>query len=177
MKSDNQVYMERFFFQPLPKVGLPLYYNISNYQDGDESIWTVIQNKTFENHKPKIFEEVFSSDFNKDGIFFATYKNKKVGIAAGIFKTTPKGNFFGVLDWVGVLKEHRGKGIGSALATEVLNYLRMKGLLYASLRTPIYRKISIDMYKKLGFKIDFSGHRDSAIEKQIIKADSFAPTK
>ena len=50
-------------------------------------------------------------------------------------------------------------------------------VLYGSLRTPIYRKTSIDMYKRIGFKIDFSGHRDSAIERQLIKADSFTPVE
>lgn len=147
-------------------------YKIINFRNGFEDNWTYIQNNVFGPHKRREFDQIFHSNSEKEGIFFMFSGDNPVGISAGIIKLTEKGNKYGVLDWVGVLTGHRRKGIGKALSIMALNHLKNNGLDYASLRTPVYRKVAVNMYLELGFKIIFEGNRTNALKMQIIRADS-----
>jgi RimJ/RimL family protein N-acetyltransferase len=55
---------------------------------------------------------------------------------------------------VGIIKEYRGKGIGSSLFTELLDWADKSNILRLELTVMIHNEIAINLYKKFGFNIE-----------------------
>ena len=58
----------------------------------------------------------------------------------------------GSIQNLGVVPEHRGHGIGSALLLRALEGFWRAGLRYASLEVTAQNSMAVDLYRKLGFR-------------------------
>ncbi len=118
----------------------------------------------FEKSYIKQFEEIFKNKSNI--IVIAEYDSKAVGIIdyisykKGKLKIGSLGNAF-------VLKEYRGKGIGSKLADYVVNKLKKQKCKFIRSAVRVNNKKAQKFWKKRGFKIDFDSIVDYAIRKDL----------
>lgn len=166
------VLLERNLSARISPAELPHGYSIRRFAKGDSNVWTSIQNRVFEPHKARDFDSLYGENFSGEGVFFAQHGHESVGISAGLLRKTPGGVAFGVIDWVGVLKEHRRHGVARALVTAVMEHLRLKGLPFVSLATPAYRVNGIELYKKLGFELIASNEKHVIDNLQIVRAEA-----
>ena len=144
---------------PLIKAG----YNLRTFRDGDEQTWADIRNAAFGD--PSKAEEFWTQtflgvnkkrDFDPQGFFFAETGGKPVGMSAGIVLHDRKkigGTLPGGIGWTGVLKDHRGIGLGRALVVSSLNYLHDQGVAVTEVGTEFYRTAAVNLYESLGFHI------------------------
>ncbi|CAL2075612.1 GNAT family N-acetyltransferase [Tenacibaculum sp. 190524A02b] len=80
-----------------------------------------------------------------------------------INKNHPKENFLH-LYYVGVFKEHQGKGIGTQLIKEAINYYNDYGIVYLETSD----KRNLPLYDKLGFEV-VNVHSELEITLYILK--------
>ena len=138
-------------------------YNLRTFRVGDEQTWADIRNAAF-GHSSKA-EEFWTQtflgvnkriDFDPQGFFFVEKGGKPVGMSAGIVLHDRKkigGTLPGAIGWTGVLKDHRGIGLGRALAISSLNYLHGRGVAVTEVGTEFYRNAAVNLYESLGFRI------------------------
>jgi len=104
-----------------------------------------------------------------DKMAFYVYKTegKIVGVAALQVESEETGK----LNWVYVLPEHQGKGIGTALVTHLERKAREMGLKRMRLRTIEKADQAVNFYKKLGYrladKIDVAWGFNILMEKDL----------
>jgi ribosomal protein S18 acetylase RimI-like enzyme len=55
------------------------------------------------------------------------------------------------LDWIGVLDEHRGNGLGRFVSLQALRSMAVRGIAYATLWTQPERTAAIALYESIGF--------------------------
>jgi len=149
----SQLFMRRPDLEDLPEIRLPPGYGIRTYRPGDEAAWSYIISKTIgggsdpERCRREIIEK---PQFSPDRLFFLTWKGKPVGSACA-WQQKPEEKEAGYVHMVGVLEEHRGKGLGYMLVLKTLYWFREHGFKYATLHTDDFRIPAIKTYLKLGF--------------------------
>ena len=120
---------------------------------------TVIRMK--EAHIPQIaqletvcFSEPWSENALRDtledpkAVFFAAVEEDTVLGYAGMHDIIGEG----YVDNIAVFPEHRGKGIGEALTTALIDYSRNAGLDFLSLEVRAGNVPAVSLYQKLGMK-------------------------
>jgi mycothiol synthase len=124
-----------------------------------------LTNKCFKEHfnyRPKTVEETRHSllkntKFKEQQYFLAVLNQKSVGyIGIGIDEkyNTEKNVKTGFVSVIGVLKQHRQKGIGTRLMLHGLKTLKAKGMTKAMLDVDDLNPTkAINLYEKLGFKV------------------------
>ena len=138
-------------------------YNLRTFRDGDEQTWADIRNAAFghSSNADEFWTQTFLGvnkriDFDPQGFFFVEKEGESVGMSAGIVLHDRKkigGMFPGGIGWTGVHKDHRGIGLGRALAITSLNYLHERGLAVTEVGTEFYRNAAVNLYESLGFRI------------------------
>lgn|GEM_PF-2007899 len=129
-------------------------YILRSYTEGDEKAWVNIINNsigsgwTVERFNTEMKE---TSWFNPQGLFFVVKENIPVGTACCQIQKVNQQEF-AYLHMVGVLPEHRGKGLGKVLCSKVLSYFREKGFAEVFLNTDDWRLPAIKCYLGLGFE-------------------------
>ncbi len=137
---------------------LPAAYELTTFQPGDEREWTRVRSAVFGECTVGWFVERFSSrpNFDPGGWFFVEHEGRKVGITGAMVhyhdaaRTKPKG---AIIEYVGTLEEHRGRGLGEALMVACLNWLKPKRPRPTLLITQPFRVPAVTLYKKLGFEV------------------------
>ena len=87
----------------------------------------------------------------KAPVFYALDQGKVVGWLDIVVLKNPRQNHRGTLG-MGILKSHRGQGIGSALFNKALEYSRSIGLEKIELQVYPENTQAIELYKKFGFQ-------------------------
>lgn len=85
----------------------------------------------------------------KGSFDFVVAVKKETGKAVGMGRTISDGVSDGYIQDLVVLEDHRGKGIGSLMAEELVKEGRRRGLVWIGL---IAEKGSSEFYRRLGFR-------------------------
>jgi hypothetical protein len=122
-----QLQLKNFKYISKP-TSLPPGYLIRTYLEGDESDWSRIITASFDTSDFKkyglpeiiIKNTITASDFDAQSIFFVTYNDSPTGTvgAVSMFVGWRK---IGLVTWVAVSPEHRGKKLGLALTMPACN--------------------------------------------------------
>lgn len=152
-----QLHMHRPDLVGLPALELPDGYELRTYRSGDEAIWGQIMDACLPMSaglwRPEVVrgELMSRSQFDPDGLFFATWRGMPVGSATA-WRLRPEEVEIGYVHMVGVLPDHRGHRLGYALTLATLHRFRERGLRAAMLDTDDYRLSAIRAYLDLGFQ-------------------------
>ena len=142
-------------YQPRP-VTLPPGFSIRTWRDGDEPAWIRVKRAAFEDDTPDgWWSRTFGAryDFDPRGWHLCEHRGQVVGIAAAVVTRFPDtGEVMGCcIEWVGVVPQFRGLGLGRALVTACLNYAKPFKPNPMVLVTQPYRKSAVAIYQSLGF--------------------------
>ncbi len=143
-------------YQPR-EVIVPPGFTIRTWRDGDEPAWIRVKRAAFEDDTPDgWWSRTFGArhDFDPRGWHLCEHNGEVVGAAAAVLTRDPDtGDVMGCcIEWVGVLPEYRGKGLGRALVTACLNYAKPFQPRPMVLVTQPYRKTAVAIYESLGFR-------------------------
>ncbi|MBC7287602.1 MAG: GNAT family N-acetyltransferase [Armatimonadetes bacterium] len=139
------------------EICLPPGFTIRTWQDGDELAWTQVKRAAFEDDTPVgWWSRTFGSrhDFDPRGWHLCEYQGQVVAIAAAVVTRHPEtGDVMGCcIEWVGVLPEFRGLGLGRAIVTACLNYAKQFRPDPVVIVTQPNRKRAVALYESLGFR-------------------------
>jgi len=137
---------------------LPEGWRVVSFQPGDEEAWVGLHRAVFESQATvQWFRGRFRDlpNFDPEGWLFVESAGRKVGMAGAIVwfhdeaLTRPSGS---LVEWVGVLPEERGKGLGEALMVSCLNYLKGRAVTPNCIVTQYFREAAVGVYRKLGYR-------------------------
>ncbi len=145
--------------QIIRNVSLPdTSYAIESWRDDLLDTWVELRNAIFDGEqKADFFLENFRNrhDFDPDGWKFLRHADKYIGITgAMICRNEDMSLRGGIIEWVGVLPEYRGKKLGKALMHEALNHFVTHDISPVVLVTQPFRKPAVALYEQLGFRIE-----------------------
>jgi mycothiol synthase len=137
---------------------LPAGFTIRTWQAGDEELWTALKRAIFGDDTPATYwRERFGSrpDFDPQGWHLCFCGPRPVGMAAAVITRYPDTGqvMGGCIEWVGVLAEYRGLGLGRALMVACLNYAQRFRPQPLVLVTQRYRTAALRLYEALGFRV------------------------
>lgn len=144
----------------LPAVNLPEGYAIRSFRDGDAEHLMRIKNAAFAGEAtgsrawtPADVQREYmdSPHFRPERVFLAIHGEEPVGTTAA-WVWTHEGREVGLIHWVAVVPEHRGKGLGEALNVHALQYMRARGHREAILNTNAALHSAVRLYHRLGFR-------------------------
>jgi len=144
--------------RPLPRVEVPVGYEIRTFRAGDEEGWASCINRAYSTQRDKtswtaqsVAEKfVQNPSFIPDGCFFAVRDGRIVG-AFMAWREIEAGPQRGRLHWLGIDPEHRNMGLAKLLSVRVLQYLLSHGFTSIFLDTSYAYPVAMQMYSKLGF--------------------------
>jgi ribosomal protein S18 acetylase RimI-like enzyme len=134
---------------------LPAGYGIRTWHDGDDDAWTLVKRAVFDDETPRDWwRQVWGSqpDFHPDDWLLCLHGGRAVGIAAAVVRTLPEGGHGCCIEWVGVLEECRGLGLGRALMAACLNHAAAFHPDPMVLVTQRFRRAAVTLYETLGFR-------------------------
>jgi GNAT superfamily N-acetyltransferase len=138
---------------------LPPGYRLVTFRPGDEQAWCAVKNAVFGGEvTPEWFRGRFGDqpNFDPEGWFFIEHEGRKVGIAGAIvwFADAQLTRANGALmEWVGVLDEERGKGLGEALVVACLMYLKRRNVYPNCVVSQYFRTAAVALYEKMGYGV------------------------
>lgn len=135
---------------------LPPGFQIRSMRDGDEEQWTIVKRSAFRDDTPMgWWQQVWGSrpDHDPDGWKVCEHGGRIVGIAAAVVKDLPEGGKGCCIEWVGVLPEFQGLGLGRALMTACLNYAARFQPNPMVVVTQRFRAAAVALYESLGFRV------------------------
>ncbi len=148
-----QLIMYRKNLLAIPEFKLPEGYSIRAYRDGDDLLLT------------PVFQECFDPGWSSDRVVKTFVEDpcwspgrmcvlcrgdEVVGTASAWESRERHGH--GMVHYVAVRSEHRGKGLGRTIVTRVLQLLERMGYPDAWLSTDDWRLAAIKVYLDLGFE-------------------------
>ncbi len=111
----------------------------------------------------RLMNEISSqSTFCANATWLLTFQSKagdSVQDCASIQGILRRGGI-GAIQNVGVIPEHRGRGLGKALMLQALHGFRFSGMNYGCLEVTAGNRIAVNLYLSLGFEIVEVLHRD-----------------
>jgi len=145
-------------YQPLAPT-LPAGYTIRSFRRGEEPRWVALKNRVFDDGATvEWFAQRFGNlpNFDPASWFIAERRGEWVGMASVITwyddgaLARPRG---AVIEWVGVVEEERGRGLGEGLMRTCLNVAHASRPWPLILITQPFRQPAVALYRKLGFEI------------------------
>ena len=150
----RQLRMVRPNLEDLPKLQLPIGYDMRTYRKGDEIHWARIISDSFggiERTAQDTQNEITGRDvFVANGFYFATHRGIPVGTACAWRQSIDEKDV-GYVHMVGVVAEHTGHKLGKWVSLAVLHYFRDNGFKCSMLDTDDFRIPAIKTYLNLGF--------------------------
>lgn len=146
-------------------IEVPAGYELTTLTEADVQGWTDCRNAVFGSSVgPEWLRDHFMSrdDFDPGGWFLVKREGRVVGISGAIDAADPsraEGARGGMIEYVGVLDEERGHGLGELVVTACLNWLARRGVPRATLITQPFRQPAIRLYERLGFRTIGAWHR------------------
>lgn len=148
----SQLKMEKNDLHNIPRVVLPDGYLLRTYRPGDEaSLSRIYGISDLGTDTPQaVREKVISHPcFSHDRLFIVEHAGEVVGTSSAWVNLSDPG--VGYLHMVGLLPEHRGKGLGKALVVAAIDYTRNEGFSAQRLDTDDFREAAILLYLDLGY--------------------------
>jgi len=171
--DDVYFHMARSTCTGTPQVGLPAGYRFRAYQPGDEERWVALQRAA----EPyfEITDELFTEEFGghrdqlADRMFFVVTEDEERDVIAGSatawWQDDPAGDKpLGLVHWVVVHPDHRGRGLSKAMMTHTMNRLTASHS-HAMLGTSSGRPWAIKVYLDFGFTPDPAELQNPAIRQ------------
>jgi mycothiol synthase len=145
----------------LPEVEVPSGYSLRSFESGDEGGFVEVKNAAFSGEHAggrdwtvADFEKEYlrSPLFRAERIFFAVCDGELVGTTTA-WTAEFEGREVGLIHWVAVVPEHRGKGLGWLLNVQALHKLKEMGYEECVLSTNESLSSAVRLYGRLGFQI------------------------
>lgn len=153
-------------FRP-PKVKLPDNYSIRTFRKGDESAYAeLLNNKDLGYWTVERLDSILSNPLSPEGIYFVTHGEDLVATACAQDRSYD-GKRVGEVGWVAGEPSHKGKGIGMAVCSAVVNFLLDHGYEDIYLLTDHWRYPALKTYLKLGFEPRIDGADDRYLWQKI----------
>ena len=151
---EDQLRMVRHSLEKLPRLQCPDSYHIRTYQNGDETHWAQIMDKSFVD-KGRTVQDTYTNvlnqpNFDPDGFCFVVHENVPIGTACA-WHRYPRGKPIGYIDMLAVLPEHTGHKLGKWLTVFLLHYFKAQQVASVMLDTDDFRLPAIKNYLNLGF--------------------------
>ena len=153
--SQPQLYMILRDLHALPAVTPPEEYRIRRFEPGDEAAWTAIVAASFERSPDRFsFESIMRSDpaFCPERVYFAIRRDGEAAATAAAWRKPRHWPDYGVIHYVGVHPDHRGKRLGYWITLRALHRIAEEGWECAALETDDFRLPAIKTYLRLGFE-------------------------
>jgi mycothiol synthase len=136
---------------------LPSGFSLRTWQPGDEPVWTHIKNAVFGDQTPLgWWQRVYGDrpDFDPRGWYLCLHGDRLLGISAAVLPRHPATcELLGCqIDWVGVLPEFHGLGLGRALVSACINYALPFNPAPFVVITQRFRVAAVALYESLGFR-------------------------
>ncbi|MEA3403187.1 MAG: GNAT family N-acetyltransferase [Armatimonadota bacterium] len=144
---------------------LPDGYELGTLAEADIESWLECRNRVFGGDADEEwFRGRFSSraDFDPTGWHLIKQGGRIVAIAGALdicHRRDPERLRGAMIEYVGVLEDHRGRGLGEAVVVACLNWLADRGVELAMLLTQPFRVPAVRLYEKLGFRTIAAWHR------------------
>ncbi len=130
-------------------------YYIETWRDEYLDDWVDVKNAAFEQPSERsLFLDHFRNrrDFDPNGWMLLRHRDRFIGITgAMVCKEIDGRTRGGMIEWVGVRPEYRGKSLGEALVIAGLNYFVERDITPVTLITQPFRRPAVALYEKLGF--------------------------
>jgi mycothiol synthase len=140
---------------PLPPVVVPEGYSLRTYAGtADDAAWVHIMNNSLGNkYALDSFRNSISTrpQFRPEILYFVTHGGAAVGSACA-WRHAISERRVGYVHMVGVVPEHRGKGLGRLVTLRTLHHFKEDGFDLAVLNTDDFRLAAIKSYLGLGFR-------------------------
>lgn len=147
-----QLLMEKTDLDNVPVVDAHSGYLLRTYRDGDETgLARVYAACDLGKTTPKAVREgiIHEPCFTPYRLFVAECAGDIVGTAAAWIEDDDPSA--GYLHMVGLLPEHRGKGLGKALVCAAIRHTRSEGFRVQRLKTDDFRTAAICLYLSMGY--------------------------
>ncbi len=150
--------MQRSLEGRLPEEETASGYTVRPLEPGEEAAWVTLFNTCFRHEGTEWTLDDFRRQykeapcFDYGRVFIALKGEALVGTATAWEHDFGDGPA-GLVHWVGVRPEARGKRLGTALSVRVLEELAARGYSDAWLNTSRQRKAAVKLYQQLGFKV------------------------
>ncbi len=153
-------------FPPPGEPVLPPGFTLRTWQPGDEPTWTCVKNAAFGDQTPAgWWQRVFGDrpDFDPQGWYFCLDGDRPIGISSAVLLRHPSTcDLLGCqIEWVAMLPEYRGLGLGRALVSACVNYALPLSPEPFVLITQRFRIAAVKLYESLGFSavMDWRSYR------------------
>jgi mycothiol synthase len=147
--------MRRDLRGELPPVVAPAGYSLRTYEGpADDEAWVRIMNNSLNpNHTVEKFRQgiVTCPQFRPEILYFVMCNGTPVGSTCAWRRDIAE-HRVGYVHMVGVVAEHRGKGLGRLLVLRGLHYFKEHDFDIAILNTDDFRLPAIKTYLRLGFQ-------------------------
>lgn len=152
---NTQLLLQRELTGELPPIHIPAGYALRTYEgEADNAVWVhIMQNSLGSKYTLAGFISGIRDrpQFKPEMLFFLTHDGKPVGSSCA-WRRDPSERRVGYVHMVGLLPEHRGKGLGRLLTLRTLHYFKEHGFTQAVLNTDDFRLAAIKSYLGLGFR-------------------------
>jgi len=151
--AEQQLIMVRKTLENIPDVELPAGYAIRYYLDGDEDRLVPVFQTCFDRgwSRDRVLKTFIEDPiWSPNRMCVLTCGEEVIGTATA-WEDRRRPNH-GVVHFLAVLPEHKGKKLGTALVARVLELLRSLGYTDAWLRTDDFRLPAIRIYLDLDFQ-------------------------
>jgi len=127
-------------------------------QGRDEGVWTSVWNRSFtdfDEFRTMSVEDMLMSEknpaFDAEGMFIAEFDGEPVGVVnARVDKMREEKK--GFIRMLGVVPEHRRKGIGRALAEKAIESLRERGMQTVETEADVGKPEAVALWESMGFQ-------------------------
>jgi ribosomal protein S18 acetylase RimI-like enzyme len=154
-QRDDGVRMRRDTLDDLPPVVVPKGYSLRPMAADEAWAYVQVMNRSNLGGRGDAgwFERTYASDPAYDSSFLQLiWRGDRPVAAAGAWHNTLDGEPWGMIHWVGVDQDARGRGLGKAVTLAALHRLRERGFERAFLGTHAWRLPAIAAYLSLGFR-------------------------
>ena len=177
------VTMIRADLKDIPQHPLPADYNIRLFRPGGKRTWIRIHGLA-ETHL-KVTGRTFDANFGRDPrvlgkrmFFLVAPDGSDAGTITAWYDRCYRRRAWGLIHWVAITPEHRGRGLSKAMLTVAMNRLRALGHRRAMLRTRTSRIPAIRTYLGFGFVPDWAtehAQRAWALVRKVIHHPALKP--
>ncbi len=147
--------MRRDSLDDLPPVVLPEGYRLASMRS--DEVWAYLQIVNQSLFAGEVGEPWFRRTFAEDPLYHPAHiqliwHGDKPVAGAAAWHASVEGQPYGMVHWVGALREERGLGLGKAITLATLHRLRQRGYRRALLDTNPWRLQAVAAYLRLGFE-------------------------
>ena len=152
---DTGIRMRRDDLEGLPEIRLPEGYVLRPMRADETAAYLAVMNQS--NYTGEAddawFQRAFGADPEYDpGYLQIIWRGDTPVAAAGAWHRELDGERWGMIHWVGVARDERAQGLGTAIALAALQRLKARGFTRAVLDTGDWRLPAVAAYLRLGFR-------------------------